>query len=69
MPWLPCPPCVPPAPPPLPPQGYESGMAAKLGLQGYDSEVAAGLLALMYEDSGGRTRVGRAGRCWREEGG
>lgn len=44
-------------------------MAAKLGLQGYDSEVAAGLLALMYEDSGGRTRVGRAGRCWREEGG
>lgn len=41
-------------------EGYESGMAAKLGLQGYDSEVAAGLLALMYEDSADYTNTFRS---------
>jgi hypothetical protein len=34
-------------------QAYNSGVAAKLGLRQYSSEVAAPLMKLMYEDSGG----------------
>ena len=38
-----------PAPPP---QGYNDTMAAKMGLAEYDRGLAAGLMRLMYEDSG-----------------
>ena len=33
-------------------QGYNSSMAAKLGLAEYDRGIAGGLMRLMYEDSG-----------------
>ncbi|KAL4419101.1 hypothetical protein ABPG77_010040 [Micractinium sp. CCAP 211/92] len=41
-------------------EGYESGMAAKLGLKEYSSEAAAGLLGLMYEDSADYTNTFRS---------
>jgi len=36
-----------------PMQSYSATMAAKLGLAEYDQGIAAGLMRLMYEDSGG----------------
>ncbi|KAL4433856.1 hypothetical protein ABPG75_000297 [Micractinium tetrahymenae] len=41
-------------------EGYESGVAAKLGLKAYDREVAAGLLRLMYDDSADYTNTFRS---------